>query len=101
MHTYMQVHTYLPHCFSPFCLHGGDHENSQPTPTTPKTIDRRMLGVLKKKGAQSMEGLSTLTGIGWAQVFMSVDRLSRIGKVSLIPIRPCEYRISISGLLRR
>jgi hypothetical protein len=73
---------------------------SQPL-TTPQTVDRRMIGVLKKKGAQSFEGLSTLTGIGWAQVFMSVDRLSRIGKVSLIPVRPCEYRISIAGLLRR
>ena len=70
-------------------------------PTIPQTVDRRMLGVLKKKGAQSMEGLSTLTGIGWAQVFMSVDRLSRIGRVSLTPVRPCEYRISIGGLLRR
>ena len=74
--------------------------DSQP-PTTPQTVDRRMLGVLKKKGAQSMEGISTLMGIGWAQVFMSVDRLSRIGKVSLTPVRPCEYRISIGGLLRR
>ncbi len=74
--------------------------HSQPT-TTPQTVDRRMLGVLKKKSAQSMEGISTLTGIGWAQVFMSVDRLSRIGKVSLTPVRPCEYRISIGGLLRR
>jgi hypothetical protein len=74
--------------------------HSQP-PTTPQRVDRRMLGVLKKKGAQSMEGLSTLTGIGWTQVFMSVDRLSRIGKVSLTPVRPCEYRISIGGLLRR
>jgi hypothetical protein len=37
-----------------------------------------MRGVLMKNGAQSMEGLSTLTGIGWAQVFKSVDRLSRI-----------------------
>ena len=73
---------------------------SQPT-TTPQTVDRRMIGVLKKKGAQSFEGLSTLTGIGWAQVFMSVDRLSRMGKVSLTPVRPCEYRISIAGLLRR
>ena len=70
-------------------------------PTTPQTVDRRMLGVLKKNGAQSIEGLSTLTRIGWAQVFMSVDRLSRIGKVSLTPVRPCEYRISIGGLLRR
>jgi hypothetical protein len=70
-------------------------------PTTPQTVDRRMFGVLKRKGAQSMEDLSTLMGIGWAQVFMSVDRLSRIGKVSLTPVRPCEYQISIGGLLRR
>jgi hypothetical protein len=74
--------------------------HSEP-PATPQTDDRRMFGVLKKNGAQSMEGLSTLTRIGWAQVFMSVDRLSRIGKVSLTPVRPCEYRISIGGLLRR
>ena len=74
--------------------------HSQP-PTTPQTVDRRMFGVLKKKGAQSMEDLSTLTGIGWAQVFMSMDRLSRIGKASLTPVRPCEYRIWIGGLLRR
>jgi hypothetical protein len=73
---------------------------SQP-PITPQVVDLRKLGVLKKKGAQPMEGLSTLIGIGWAQVFMSVDRLSRIGKVSRTPVRPCEYRISIGGLLRR
>ena len=74
--------------------------HSQP-PTTSQTVDRRILGALKEKSAQSMEGLSTQTGIGWAQVFMSVDRLSRIGKVSLIPVRPCGYGISIGGLLRR
>jgi hypothetical protein len=74
--------------------------HSQP-PTTPQTVYRRMLGVFKKKGAQSMEGLSTVTGIGWVQVFTSMDRLSRIGKVSLTPVRACEYRISIGGLLRR
>jgi hypothetical protein len=73
---------------------------SQP-PTTPETGDRRMPGVLKNNVAQSIEGLSPLTGIGWRQVFMSVDRLSRIGKVSLTPVRPCEYRIWIGGLLRR
>lgn len=71
------------------------------SPAAPQTVDRRMLGVLKMKGAQSLDSLSTLTGIGWAQVFMSVDRLSRIGKVSLTPVRPCEYRISIGALLRR
>jgi len=74
--------------------------SSQP-PAASHTVDRRMFGGLKKHGAQSMEGFSTLTAIGWAQVFMSVNRLSRIGKVSLTPVRPCEYRISIGGLLRR
>jgi hypothetical protein len=74
--------------------------HTQP-PTTPQTVDRSIPGVVKKKGTQSMEGLSTLTGIGWAQVLMSVDRLSRIGKVSMTPVRPCEYRIWIGGLLRR
>lgn len=69
--------------------------------STPQSVDRKMLNVLKRKGAQSMEDLPTLTGIGWTQVFMSVDRLSRIGKLSLTPVRPCEYRISIAGLLRR
>ena len=73
---------------------------SQPL-STPQLVDRKMLNVLKRKGAQSMEALPSLTGIGWAQVFMSVDRLSRIGKLSLTPVRPCEYRISIAGLLRR
>jgi hypothetical protein len=83
-----------------FPMEGTMRTHSQP-PTTPQTVDRSMLGVFKKQSAQSMEGLITLTGIGWAQVFMSVERLSRIGKVSLTPVRPCEYRISIGGLLRR
>jgi len=69
--------------------------------STAHPVDRTMLGTLKRQGAQTMEGLSSLTGIGWAQVFLSVDRLSRIGKVSFTPVRPCEYRISIAGLLRR
>lgn len=68
---------------------------------TSHPVDWKMLSTLKRRGAQTMEGLSTLTGIGWAQVFLSVDRLSRVGKVSLTPVRPCEYRISIAGLLRR
>ena len=63
--------------------------------------DATVLRTLNRRGAQTIEGLSTLTGIGWAQVFLSVDRLSRIGKVSLTPVRPCEHRISIGGLLRR
>ena len=74
--------------------------HSQP-PTAQQTVDGKMPGVLKNNGAQSMKGLSTLAGVGWSQVVMSVDRLSRIGRVSLTPVRPCEYRIWIGGLLRR
>ena len=69
--------------------------------STSHPLDRTMLRTPKRRGAQTMEGLSTLTGIGWAQVFLSVDCLSRIGKVSPTPVRPCEYRMSIAGLLRR
>ena len=66
--------------------------------STSHHVDPTVLWALRKR---TMEGLSSLTGIGWAQIFMSVDRLSRIGKVSLTPVRPCQYRISIAGLLRR
>ena len=69
--------------------------------STSNPVDRTMLWTLQRRGAQTMEGLSSLTGIGWAQVFLSVDRLSRIGRVSLTPVRPCGYQISIAGLLRR
>jgi hypothetical protein len=60
-----------------------------------RSVDRRVLLLLRKKGAQTMEDLTTLTGIGWGQVFFSVDRLSRSGKVLPAPVRPCEYRVSI------
>jgi len=73
---------------------------SRPSHTSQKT-DRTVPGPLKKNGAQSMGSLSSLTRIGWGQVLMSIDRLSRNGKTSLTPVRPCEYRISIGGLLRR
>ena len=74
---------------------------SSQLPAAPHAVDRGKFGALKKNCAEPIEGLSTLSRIGWAQVFMSVNRLSRIGKVSLTPVRPCEYRISIGGLLRR
>jgi hypothetical protein len=48
-----------------------------------------------------MDTLSKLTGISWGQIFMAVDRLSRVGKITLTPVRPGEYRISIDSLLRR
>jgi hypothetical protein len=65
-------------------------------PSSPESVDRKMLLLLKRKGAQTIEGLTGLTGVGWEQVFFSVDRLSRTGKVSLTLVRPCEYRVSVA-----
>jgi len=64
-------------------------------PSSPQSVDRKMLLLLRRQGAQTIEGLTMLTGIGWGQVFLSVDRLSRTGKVWLTPVYPSEYRVSV------
>jgi hypothetical protein len=69
-------------------------------PSSQESVDRKMLLLLKRKGAQTIEGLIGLTGACWEQVFFSVDRLSRTGKVSLTLIRPCEYRVSVAQPVR-
>lgn len=70
--------------------------------TSGSDLVARMMCWPVKRGSEPMvQGHSSLTGIGWAQVFLSVDRLSRIGRVSLTSVRPCGYQISIAGLLRR
>jgi hypothetical protein len=60
-----------------------------------QSVDRQVLLLLRRKGAQTIEDLTTLTGMGWGQVYSSVDRLSRTGKVSLTPVYPSEYRVSV------
>jgi len=71
-------------------------------PSNSQSVDRKMLLLLRRKGAQTIEGLNMLTGIGWGQVFLSVDRLSRTGKVLLTAVYPSEYRVSLgrAGSLR-
>jgi hypothetical protein len=78
----------------------GSHAVTQPSNS--QSVDRKVLLLLRRKGAQTIEGLTMLTGIGWGQVFLSVDRLSRMGKVSLAPVYPSEYRVSVgrAGSLR-
>lgn len=71
----------------------------RPTSTQPsglQSIDRRMMLILRRKGGLTMEGLAALTGVEWERVFFSVDRLSRMGKVSLTLVRPCEYRVAVT-----
>jgi hypothetical protein len=69
-------------------------------PSNSQSVDRKVLLLLKRKGAQTIEGLTLLTGIGWGQVYVSVDRLSRTGKVSLAPVYPNEYRVSVGREVR-
>jgi hypothetical protein len=64
-------------------------------PSSSQSVDRKMLLLLRRKGALTIEGLTHLTGFEWGQVFLSVDRLSRTGKVSLTPVWPSEYRVSL------
>ena len=72
----------------------------KPTLTQPpnsQSVDRKVLLLLRRKGAQTIEGLTLLTGIEWGQVFVSVDRLSRTGKVLLTAVYPSEYRVSVGS----
>ena len=65
-----------------------------------QSVDRKVLLLLKRNGAQTIEGLTMLTGVGWGQVYVAVDRLSREGKVSLAPVYPNEYRVSVGKAAR-
>jgi len=66
-------------------------------PSSSQSVDRKMILLLKRKGAQTMDDLAALAGVGWERAFFSVDRLSRVGKVSLTRVRPCGYRVSVAG----
>ena len=65
-------------------------------PSNSQSVDQRVLLLLRRKGAQTIEGLTMLMGIGWGQVFLSVDRMSRTRKVLLTAVYPSEYRVSVA-----
>ncbi len=68
-------------------------------PSNPQSVDRKVLLLLRRKGAQTIEGLTMLTGIGWGHVYKSVDRLSRMGKVLMTAVYPSEVRVSVGRAL--
>ncbi len=45
--------------------------------------DEKLVAALKRRGPLTIEQLSSQSGISWAQMFASVDRLSRSGFVRL------------------
>ena len=78
-----------------FLLRKGIMMPTTKQPSSSSSVDRTVLLLLRRKGAHTIEDLTMLTGIGWGQIFLSVDRLSRTGTVSLTPVYPSEYRVSL------
>ena len=57
---------------------------------------RRLLDVLRAKGPQTLDNLCELPEFTWAQVLLAVDHLSRSREVSIEPIGPREYQVSLT-----
>jgi hypothetical protein len=56
----------------------------------------RLLEVLRQRGPQTLDSLCELPEFTWAQVLLAVDHLSRSREVSIEPIGPCEYQVSLA-----
>jgi predicted transcriptional regulator len=69
------------------------NEQSTDTPVRSSSEDS-LLEMLRRRGPQTMETLSLISGLSWNQVFSAIDRLSRQGSVSLQRRPPCEYQVS-------
>jgi DNA-binding MarR family transcriptional regulator len=52
-------------------------------PAVLTTTETLIIGILKQEGAHTFETLLQRSGLDWSQVFMAIDHLSRLGKVSL------------------
>jgi len=61
--------------------------------------DHQLLEALRRSGPQTIEALSSVSGLSWGQVFLAIDRLSRTGNVSLRRLPSCHYQVSLSGAL--
>jgi hypothetical protein len=62
--------------------------------------ERRLLDVLREKGPQTLDNLCALPDLGWAQVLLAVDHLSRSHEIVLKLIAPREYQVSLTRAQR-
>ncbi len=58
--------------------------------------ERRLLEILRQQGPQKLDNLCELPEFTWAQVLLAVDHLSRSREVSIEPIGPREYQVSVT-----
>lgn len=78
-------------------------ETMRPTITprfNAQSIDQRIILFLSRETVTTMEHLTARTGLGGKRVLLSVDRLSRAGKVSLALVKPFECRVSLTEPVR-
>lgn len=61
------------------------------------SVEQRLLGALKTRGAQTIEQLaSSQPTVSWAQVFLAIDRMSRAGMVFLRREGGARYCVSLN-----
>ena len=61
--------------------------NATIEPLAPSILtDEKIIAALKRSGPLTIEEMSSIPGMSWVRVFSAVDRLSRIGAVSLCRI---------------
>ena len=59
------------------------------------SIDDRILALLHEHGAQKLDELDKiLPDVGSARFLLAIDRLSREGKIYLVPARNRDYLVS-------
>jgi hypothetical protein len=63
---------------------------------TLSSSQRRVLEILRNRGPQTLDALCELPGLTWSQVLLAVDHLSRSREVSIEPIGPREYQVSLA-----
>jgi hypothetical protein len=56
--------------------------------------EARLVAALRRSGPQTLEALSSLSGLSFSQVFLAIDRLSRRGSVSLQRLPSYQYQVS-------
>jgi hypothetical protein len=63
----------------------------------PETITDRILKVVRHApGCQLDELEHSLPGLSWNQIFLEVDRLSRMGQVRVMPMGNGTYTVRLS-----
>jgi len=65
-------------------------------PDSRRISEVRLIAALGRSGPQTIEALSSTSGLSWSQVFLAIDRLSRSGAIALRPFGRGEYKVFLN-----